>query len=256
MIQAHRLLMKQEWRLNKWGWSSLLMLSLSAGFLLTFYWLTQKALHFENSKLENGLSYFQFVFLGEVFLMFPFSIVLGSSRVLRQMKDQGVFDLIFSSYRVFIPALFCQTLVWALLESVKVLLLILLVSLFGVPWAVIGQTLALLSLSIFLIPASFGFGLISCALVLKLGRGDNLLPPIVLFTGLVSGAYFPTTVFPPAVREITQAFFPFALFLEGIRSFITGGNSPTFSQVLYFSLSSVIWLLVGMGWVRWNSSKA
>ena len=87
-----------------------------------------------------------------------------------------------------------------------------------------GNALAALPILVLIILAYFPFALLGTASVLAF-RTAGPFPQIILVTsGLLGGAYFPTTVIPDLIKNVSK-FIPLTYGLRAFRSVLLDGNS-------------------------------
>ncbi|MEQ1876251.1 MAG: ABC transporter permease [Bdellovibrionia bacterium] len=200
--------------------------------LLTVYWFTAKA--FQPTLTGVG-DYFSFIVVGELALALPNFLILGHSRAIRVLSQEGTLEPILVSPGRFSFKLTSVVLAGLLFEIARVLAV-----------SAIAYFVFEVNLNHSLWPAAFvlafslpmfaGLGLLSAAVVLHFGRGERVLAAGVTAAAVLSGAYFPSEVLPQSVSQAMQFLSPFTLLIEGIRGAVNEGwaSAKLISSIGFF----------------------
>jgi ABC-2 type transport system permease protein len=163
-----------------------------------------------------GGSYFDFAIVGlAVMSVAQLGISTFNANILRE-QALGTFEVLLATPTP-IGVLLAGSFTFPLLLTVVDLVLYLVLGL-----AIIGGGVALegalLAAPVFALTlASFcAFGVLGSSLVVLVKRGDPLTAPLTLVTGVISGALFPVSAFPPVVEVVARAF-PAYYGINGLR---------------------------------------
>lgn len=217
------LLVRRDWRERfPTPWAGLGE-AVALGLGLSLYWFTARA--FGKGARLDGLApdYFSFVVLGEAVLLLPLYLISGFLRAVREAQADGTLEALFG-----LPGGGARGIVALGLASVPreagraALLLGVAALVFGfrlapgqLAWLALAQLLAL--------PTSIAIGLGAAAFFLRLGRGEAALGFLAALASILAGAYFPVTVFPPALAALAQALSPFNALLGLSRAAMSQG---------------------------------
>jgi ABC-2 type transport system permease protein len=113
---------------------------------------------------------------------------------------------------------------------------------FGLSFSAAGLLPALLLLVAF-IPFVWGLGVLTAALLLTFRRGSGFVGIGVVILGLLSGVYFPLSLLPQWLQEVSDAN-PVAMAIRGMREALLGSSTlsdvaPTILTVLPLSAASL-----------------
>lgn len=189
---------------------------------LGVYWFTARA--FSGHADFAGQDYFSFVVLGEASLVLPLALVAGLPRTAREAQAEGVLEALLSLPRSAVRTLLILGFPGVAREAARSVALLL-----GA-W-VLGLSLRLpqlggwVLLELAALPAFAAIGIAATAWYLKFGRGEGLLALSSSIAVILAGAYFPTDLFAPALRDALSTASPFSVLLEGARGVLAQGGS-------------------------------
>ncbi|OGP28948.1 MAG: ABC transporter [Deltaproteobacteria bacterium GWB2_42_7] len=113
--------------------------------------------------------------------------------------------------------------------------------------------LSLIPMIVNLVIMGWGLGIITMALILRLGQEAEVLAWAVAFLFQpVSAVFYPVSVLPPFLQTIAQ-FIPASHIFEGMRIIISGGGFPM-HDVLWATALNVIYILTALVFFYWNFS--
>lgn len=205
---------------------------------LTIYRYTAKAF----TPVFAGTDYFSYLVTGELVLYLPLTLFSGLPTALRASVHDGTLEAMLAlPIRPQTPTVFLA-LARLLRELTQVVLFFLTAALgFGYRPSLSSAFLTL-GLQVAALPAFFGLGLLGCAMLVRFGRGDSLLTYTGAVAGMMAGAFFPISVLPENVRNLSLAISPFSLLLETSRELMSGGAVTAAIQGRFGSL--LIWGVV------------
>jgi ABC-type polysaccharide/polyol phosphate export permease len=90
-----------------------------------------------------------------------------------------------------------------------------------------------------------GLGLMIISVVFRLSKTDNILSATRSFMILLSGAYFPISLYPDYVQAIIRIL-PFSLYVEMTRGIYLSNEIPSYLMVAAFAAGSVVFLVAGI----------
>ncbi len=207
------LLWRQEKREQFPTWISIFTFALSSFFELSIYWFTSKAL---GNNLEYFGNYFQFVVLGQLVVFLPIHLLSCFSFGIKQARQYGTLD----AY-LLLPMVLEKKIVFCALGSILRNLFHWIVF-FAQATLVFGLSLSLeqwvwlFLLQVIFLPLFLAAGLTAAGVFLYFGRGVGVFHIFAQALAIVSGVYFPLSIFP-LLQGIGIAS-PFQLILELSRS--------------------------------------
>lgn len=167
---------------------------------------------------NEDLNYFDFIVAAELALYIPLYLIEAPMRNLKEQIDSKVFNTLitlkWSTLSILISSCYNDFLrvIWRLVLSLGVLTFFFETSLN------IKHIKAAVILMILNIPFALAVGMFLCALYLYFGRGQFLVGQINVFLSVLSGAFFPITVFPKILNEFVSQYIPFANYLTSLRN--------------------------------------
>jgi ABC-type multidrug transport system permease subunit len=192
---------------------------LSTIMMLVVFWYTSLAF---KPQLDNGVSYFDYLLMGEVILYLPLLLLQHNVRLGKKMARRGTFDFFFVNKVNILNYFFYYSLAYLIKDFIRLLLLILLSAfLFSFPIGLL-QLALLLS---YIVVISFFTMLIGIAVGLSLifwGRGEGSFGQFISLLTILGGAYFPLSVFPQWLQKLSLSFNPLTGFLEYGRDLTRG----------------------------------
>ena len=226
------LLWKQEKREQFPTWLSIFAFALSSVFELSIYWFTSKAL---GNHLEYFGNYFQFVVLGQLVVFLPIHFLSCFSFGIKQARQFGTFDAYLLlpmpiERKIFTCAwgsILRNLFHWAIFFSLATL-----VFGFSLP---LQKWIWIFALQLAFLPLFIAAGFMAAGVFLYFGRGIGVFHIVSQALAILSGVYFPLSIFPP-LQTMGQAS-PFQLILQLSRE--TPFSAPGLSLGLW-----VIWSLL------------
>jgi ABC-type multidrug transport system permease subunit len=186
---------------------------LGMGLGLTIYWFTARAF-----SPVFGTDYFTFVVVGELATMVPMQLFAGLAAAMRSASAQGTLDAMLAlPVRPQTPALLfaASTLPRDFLRIA--ITLIVSIAIFGLK-APLSGLLGLFALQLAALPAFLGLALLVTGLIVTLGRGSSVLGQVGTAATALAGAYFPTSVLPPAIEKFLVEVSPFNSLVTATRA--------------------------------------
>ena len=202
---------------------------LSAVIALWVYKMTSKAIGPGIIGEEwGGLDYFSFIVIGELALLLPLSALDSFSRGVRYAHFSGFLDFILLQCEKPFRKLFEISASTLLRDLMDLFFQFSLAYFFFDLQFSPGQFLSYLSMLILSFPSFMIFGALVGLMILVTGRGGGLVGQALFIVSILSGVYFPTTVFPEWVQNYVVSNLPTAAIAESVR----GGGFPSFISVL------------------------
>lgn len=167
---------------------------------------------------DQDLNYFDFIVIAELALYIPLYLIESPMRNLKEQIDSRVLNtmitLKWSSLTILVSSAYNDFLrvIWRLVLSLGILFFFFETSL-NIDH--IKSALILLTLNI---PFAMSIGILLCAIYLSLGRGQFLVGQVNVFLSVLSGAFFPISVFPEALNKFISNYLPFASYLTSLRN--------------------------------------
>ncbi len=215
-------------------------LDLALGFLnlLIYFFISRTFVDAPTEHLGGAPSYFAFAFVGIALTAVIQAAATEVSAVLRQEQLTGTLEaLVTQPISAVQLALGLATLpfVYAMLRVVLYLVVATLwlgVDLAEASWvgflAVLGATAA----------AMVGVGILSCAVVLLVKRGEILVGMVIFGMGLLGGAFFPVSVLPDWLEAIGRVV-PTRFAFDGARAALFTGTGWA-DDVVYLLLFAAL----------------
>lgn len=167
---------------------------------------------------NQDLNYFDFIVIAELALYVPLYLIESPMRNLKEQIDSRILNtmitlkwspliiLVSSAYNDFLRV------IWRLVLSLIILFIFFETSLN------IDHIKSAFILLILNIPFAMSIGILLCAIYLYFGRGQFLVGQVNVFLSVLSGAFFPITVFPEALNKFVSNYLPFASYLTSLRN--------------------------------------
>lgn len=230
------LLWRQEKREQFPTWISIFGFGLSSFFELSIYWLTSKAL---GSDLQYFGNYFQFVVLGQLVAFLPIHFLSCFSFGIKQARQYGTLDAylllpIALEKKIFFCAsgsILRNLFHWIVFFTLATLVFGFSLTLDQWGWIVLLQLIFL--------PLFLSAGITATGVFLYFGRGVGVFHIFSQALAILSGVYFPLSIFP-LLQGIGNAS-PFQLILELSR------GTPFFiqpSQIALWAVWSLLFLFL------------
>ena len=210
--------------------------------MLLVLWYTSKA--FVPTFVLSGkkIGYFEFVIIGEIFILAPLSAIHCYTKTLRVLLIEKMFDhflllnkpLYFNLFVLHLGPFAIEFMRWIILVVIGYIM---------VPDSIpLLQCLSLLAMQLAVLPIFWALGQIACAFIIRFGRGQNIITVFMTISAILSGVYFPTQVLPVELSSFFDRFSPFNLTLNLSREVLSSGwrNADLMTPLL----SLLLWALV------------
>ncbi len=215
---------------------------------ILFYYFIAKAFR-PNSTFfidKGNWNLFQFVMIGELSLSVLLDSLIIYPQKLRQIIMEGAFDSLLLTRAGILKPLLHMGLT-SLIMGMTTTLFNILVLLFFFKFPV--NTIGLIKttvLSLSFIPFFTGLGIMGSASLIFLRRGSNFLGTLAGGLAIISGAYFPTSVFPQVIIELNRYLNPLQFLLIENRELLSSGKSsgPFLLQVFTIILAGIASLIL------------
>lgn len=211
--------------------SLLVLMMMSQAFELKTQFLT-----------EYNISYFTFLLIGEECLKIPSLLLMLPTRSFKQLSIEGVLDRHLIGKNILRKTLTLSTLSFIMIEFVILALVLLIAKLFMSLQISFLGIFSILLIQLLFIPIFLGLGFLSLAIFIKLRRGEGFITKATSVLTVLSGAYFPATLFPEFMYGFLNNFSPYNIILNITRS-VAGHTSTTIDLLKYGSLSLVFTIL-------------
>ena len=198
---------------------------------LAVFALISRTLHGSHAQLGAGNSYFDFVAVGITFMLVVQAAGTQITSRVQEEQRSGTLELLtarplsraamavgFSAY----PMLLAVARAAAYLAVARVLLGL---DVGGADWLGFAVILVLAGIAMMCV------GITLAAFTIAFDHGDMLGRLVIVALAFGSGTYFPTTVFPSAVRWVVAPL-PTRIALVGLRAALTGGSWASAALVL------------------------
>ncbi|MCB0356772.1 MAG: hypothetical protein KDD40_07175 [Bdellovibrionales bacterium] len=246
MFAVIRYLLKQDFKNNYFSKWYIFSEVLSIGIGLSIYWFTSKALspHFSQNLEWYQLNYFSYVVLGEAFLMLPLQAFNSGGRIVKGMIVDGIIDG-FICIPGAIPRLINSSIFSVLVRDLIYMMLMLVsAKLFlglNNSWASLAVAMTLMFI---FMPGFLGLGQMVAGIVIYLGRGQGLLAQAIGLISVLSGVYFPLSIFKEFKFNGLINLHPYSFYLSGVREYLAF-TKIDLSFFIYACLFALISLLFG-----------
>lgn len=195
----------------------------SLAAMLAVLWYTSKAFVPSFDHLGAPSSYFEFVLIGEIFLLAPLAAIHSYTRAARTVLYEKTLDALLLLPRPFYLSLFLLQFGPFAVESVRWLVL-LSIGLLLLPDALVfTDVFLLLVFQLFTLPIFWSMGQMACAFLIRFGRGQNFIAMFMTLFAILGGVYFPTQVLPDPVHRFFAGFSPFNIVLDLSRVVLAQG---------------------------------
>lgn len=234
-----RTLVIREFRMSfpsRWSYAHFFFSTFSMIFIL---WYTSKSFVPNFEYLGKKVNYFEFVLSGEIYLLLPLVTISSLTRICRSLIYEKGLDLIILSPKSVAQALTHFFTAALSIELIRLSILYFSVSLFLPNLFLSPKAVSAFLLYLFALPCFLGFGFIACSVLIRFGRGQNVINSALSFLAILGGLYFPTTVLPEAVHQFLSHSSPFNLLLSISRQIIF--LSIDLKQLIYPLTTLLIW---------------
>lgn len=235
---------KRNLMINRWTIPTRLALALID---LTIYYYAAKAFIPDSGTFKHlgKWSLFEFVSIGELVLFLALDSLVIYPQQLRRVIGEGVFECLLLTKTSLIKCLTLLGLSSYLLSIMTILFQIFcLVFIFNISYQPT-SVFKVVFLNIASLPFFISIGLLSSSIMLLLRRGVGLFSTLVSSLGVLSGAYFPTSVFPEWFSKIISKVNPLSFLLNESRALLKENASKELYLTLFFlvTLSTIFFLL-------------
>lgn len=201
-------------------------------------------------------SYLAFVVIGLVVNLTAGVLLYTVANALRQEQLTGTMEALLATPTAGATLQLGSVAYTLILVPIRAAVLLTAIGvLFGLDLELSGIAPALAVLICFL-PFTWGLGLIAAGLVVTFRRGSNATGIVVTLLGLISGAVFPISLLPPALRTIAE-WNPFAISIDGVRDALIGGTGwgAAGETMLRLTPLSLVGLAMGAFVFRWAMAR-
>ena len=220
---------------NRYPKKILIFLDLFVTILdFTFYYFTSQAFgNYFGETLKNQ-RYFHFVLFGEIAIAIPLAALYGSTRTLKSSLTDGTFEILLTNSRSFSRILFELSVGDLVVAVIRVFIL-------GGLGIIMGLNLSLeligklITLTLISFPFFWCLGLVGCVSFFFFGRGLGIFQQLGHLIALLAGVFFPITVFPSWLMEISRSLSPFTQIVTCVRS-----EENILSTILTFFILSIV----------------
>ena len=177
-----------------------------------FYYFTSEAF----GKAFGSQNYFQYVIWGELVLALPMMVFLASTKALRSSLIEGTWEILLTSPQSMTKILWNLSLGDFLREAIRLIVVILFSISLGAHFAPILSAKAFF-IVLFSVPLFWNLGLIGAALFIYTGRGLSATQHLRQLATIFAGVYFPLTVFPTWLAQLSSWISPWTWLVETSR---------------------------------------
>jgi ABC-2 type transport system permease protein len=221
-----------------------------------FYYYASKAFVPEENFFprDQNWSLFEFVIIGELILFFACDALIIFNQHLRVIIRENVLDSFLMSRTSLVKILLQMGGSSFLLSCISIVFqFFMLIFVFNISYPLLNLTKAVL-LNFAFLPVFVGLGFLSAAILMLFRRGSGGIGTLVGAMGILSGAYFPVTVFPGWLEKTLLYLNPMYTLLFESRAFLkTGRGTLPFVELTSFLLVAGLFLL-GLGIFVFNKS--
>jgi ABC-type polysaccharide/polyol phosphate export permease len=185
-------------------------------------------------------SYFDFVFIADVSMRLPSLLTQSSIQAIKFAKNNNILLFLANAPGSLSSYLLEFMVAKSAKEIVKILLLFVLASLVFDFKFESNFVYSLLLLQLLFFPFFISISFFSALLFLKFGRGENLLMKGFSVLAVLSGLYFPLSVFPPYVENVLVNLSPLEQLLNSSRLAFEGNGQVSIKLLLYFISGTLI----------------
>lgn len=215
-----------------------------------FYHYASKAFRPETGffPVDQEWSLFEFVIIGEIALFFGSDAMVTFSQHTRTIIRENILDSLLMARTPLYKVLLLMGASTFLLGSSGIVFQFLVLGfVFDITYPFINLLKAgLLNLSF--MPVFIGLGFFSATIMLLFRRGSGGLGALIGAMGILSGAYFPVTVFPHWLERSLIYLNPMFTLLQETRALLkTGtGDLPFFQLILIVLSSGALMMFLGI----------
>ncbi|MGE0525918.1 MAG: hypothetical protein AB7G93_21865 [Bdellovibrionales bacterium] len=255
MIRLLAHLFLQEYRFQYRSWWHAALFVMTCVITLTIYWFTSEAIH-SLTKLDErwaATSYFEFLLLGELILLFPLAACDATVRAVRFAASEGLLEDFFLHPGGPLKPLWTLSLSLLLPNLVYLMVTPILASaMFGysLEWP---RALGIAGLILTSLPLFMGVGWIAAGVFLRFGRGQGVLSQVLYASSVLAGAYFPLSAMPERLSQVVLLTSPFAALLQMCREVAVGREIPFIPVILAFMGVGLLTLALGALALNWAS---
>lgn len=206
-----------------------------------FYYFASKAFIPQEDFFppQQSWSLFEFVIVGELTLFFVIDALVIFTQHMRQILGENILDSLLLTKTPLYQSLFLMSLSSFGISLFTLIFQILVFSLgFGFTYPFL-SLLKVILLNLSFLPLFLGLGLLSAALLVFTRRGGGGLGAIIGSLGILSGAYFPISVFPNWMEDLVIYINPLFTLLKETRMILKLGHG-NFSYPLLMASTLLI----------------
>ena len=215
-----------------------------------FYYFSAKAFSpnpsiFSSAKGQWDL--FEFVIIGELILFFALDSLIVFSIHIKNIINNGLLDSLLNTRTSLERILFnlsSATLIW---NSLSLVIQISIYTYFFKYNYSSSSIIKCIILNLSFLPLFLGLGLLASALIFITRKGSAGLGSIVSVLAILSGAYFPLTVFPNSIVKVSKYVNPLHLLLEQSRSILKLGYTDLNFPLFCFGILLIGFLFIFLG---------
>jgi ABC-2 type transport system permease protein len=188
--------------------------------LVVFQFIGRVVRHPAPGLVAQAGGYFSFASVGIAFILVIQAATVVMTRQIREELHSGTFELAVAQpvgTGSLALGLACFPFLFATLRALAYLLIAAALGLDASHTSWAGVVIVLLAA----VPSVAAIGIVLAGVALAVDRGDVLARLAAFGLGFLSGAYFPVSEFPPAVRAASDAL-PTRVALDGLRAALAG----------------------------------
>lgn len=220
--------------------------------LATFYYLARAV---GPQFRPDGMTYFLFLVVGTSFYTFLLAGIHGFLSTVQESQQTGTLEVLLTT-STSAPVLVALNALSSFAAGLFQFVLLVAVGVFIAKPAIHPNVPACLLVFVFSVLITFALGLLAAGLQISIHKGSAVLWLAGSAAWLLSGALFPTSALPRAVKLISQLV-PFTHSLSGMRMALLAGNSGTLArEVELLALYSVLLLPAAIVFFSWMVRQA
>ncbi|HZQ19860.1 MAG TPA: ABC transporter permease [Terriglobales bacterium] len=220
--------------------------------LATFYYLARAV---GPQFRPDGMTYFLFLVVGTSFYTFLLAGIHGFLRTIQESQQTGTLEVLLTT-STSAPVLVALNALSSFAAGLVQFALFVAVGIFIAAPAIHPNILACLLVFLFSVSITFALGLFAAGVQISIHKGSAVLWLVGSGAWLLSGALFPTSALPHAVKLISQLV-PFTHSLSGMRFALLAGNSVNLARELeLLAFYSVLLVPASLAFFLWMVRQA
>jgi ABC-type polysaccharide/polyol phosphate export permease len=193
-------------------------------------------------------NYFSYVVLGELMFFVPIFLFMNVHRLAFIYGNEGMLDYQMATSTNPAHILILGTLAGLPLQILRALLFVMIGYIFfnfRIQKEVLFSALILLTVSM---PAFLGLSMMGAAVLIRFQKGSALMGSLAHFLSIFAGVYFPLSVLPSFLQNVSHWSSPFTILLEGTRN----------AEIAWPAVTLVCWGLISfsLGYFLLNQAFA